>query len=324
VQPFLDLRKCKGPELWRSLNDEQRAVLAQACVFRRPFARDALPETSVSLLPVDAQGLVNMPSELCNYVPAQIAPALLRQYHSLAADHWLSMGRYRERLYHLVKAGRSREAEMLLASKGWGCMGAPDKDLLDIVMAVTPYNGRYRGRVLVAQAEVAWRTGAYDLALSKAKEISGSASGKERRDGLMVEAAVLRSRGDHDGAISKLRMAGELTEGNDVGLQCELAETLIQGGRCREAREVLERALVQGGEDGEQLERVFFQLGTVCVGCGDGEGAVRYFSKSRGAAKQKENVELYLRLSDAYGLMGMKDKAEEYAVRANRVRAPCA
>jgi hypothetical protein len=50
IQPFLDLKKCKGPELWAALDDQQRSVLAQACVFRRPFAREALPETSISLL----------------------------------------------------------------------------------------------------------------------------------------------------------------------------------------------------------------------------------------------------------------------------------
>ena len=49
---------------------------------------------------------------------------------------------------------------------------------------------------------------------------------------------------------------------------------------------------------------------------------MRFFSKSRGAAREKENGELYLRLSDAYGLMGMTEKAEEYAVRAKKLHAP--
>lgn len=321
VQPFLDLRKCKGPELWKSLNDEQRVVLAQACVFRRPFPRESLPETTVSLLPVDAEGLVNMPPELCNYVPTQIAPALLRQYHSMAADHWLSRGLYRERLYHLMKAGRSREAEMLLAIKGAEALGRPDKDLLDTVLSVVPEQARYRGRILLAQGEVAWRTGAYDVAMEKARELCSSASDKERHDGLMIEAKVLRSKGDHEGAVGRIRQAEDIMEGGP-SLRCELAETLIQACRYREAREVLERTLAQGEGDGEQLERVFYQLGKVCLACGDGEGAVRFLSKSQGAARQKENGELYLRLSDAYGLMGMREKAEEYAVRAKRVRTP--
>jgi tetratricopeptide (TPR) repeat protein len=104
-------------------------------------------------------------------------------------------------------------------------------------------------------------------------------------------------------------------------VRCEVAETLILASRYPEAREVLDHLMVQGA-DGEQLERIFYQLGTVSLRTGDGAGAVRFFSKSRGAAREKENGELYLRLADAYGLMGMRDKAEEYAVRAKKVSAP--
>ncbi len=71
VQPFLDLKKCKGPEIWVGLDIEQRTVLAQACVFRRPFERTALPLTSVSLLPVDPEGMVDMPPDLRAYVPGR-------------------------------------------------------------------------------------------------------------------------------------------------------------------------------------------------------------------------------------------------------------
>jgi thioredoxin-like negative regulator of GroEL len=322
VQPFLDLRKCKGPELWAALDDEQKTVLAQACVFRRPFARGALPETSVSLLPVDPEGMVDMPPDLRTYVPGQVAPELLRQYHSLAADHWLDQGDYRERLYHLLKANRSREAEMLLASKGPLHLGPPDRDLLDIVCLVSAATERYRGRVLHAQAEIARRAGDDQVALQKAGELSLSSSPRDRFEGLMVEALVRRSKGDMDGSLQRLQAARELTVAMDGDLECETAETLIQAGRLPEAKEVLDRLISQGAKDGEVLERVFYQLGTIALRSGDGSGAVRFYSKSRGAAREKENGELYLRLADAYGLMGMAEKAEEYAVRAKRLHVP--
>ncbi|MBI0583073.1 MAG: hypothetical protein ISF22_02470 [Methanomassiliicoccus sp.] len=320
IQPFLDLKKCKGPELWSALDDQHRTVLAQACVFRRPFARSALPETTISLLPVDAEGMVDMPPDLRRYVPEQVAPGLLRECHSHAADHWLSNGNYRERLYHLLRSGRLREAEMLLASKGMQSLGAPDRDLLDIVMSV-PCSERYRGRVLQAQAETALRVGDLDLAAARATELLAMPGPRERFDGLMVEALVLRARGDHEGSLSCLHRAGELS-GPDVRLQCETAETFIMAGRYAEARDALDRLISHGAGDGEHLERIFYQLGTVSLRTGDGAGAVRFFSKSRGAARNKENGELYLCLSDAYGLMGMQEKAEEYAVRAKKVQGP--
>ena len=322
IQPFLDLKKCKGPELWAALDDGQKSVLAQACVFRRPFARAALPETSVSLLPVDGDGLVDMPPDLRTYVPGQVAPELLRQYHSMAADYWLDHGDYRERLFHLLRAGRSKEAEMLLASKGPAALGAPDRDLRDIVASVPVTNERYRGRVLYAQAEVARGAGDLDAALLRAGELRSLPSDRDRFEGMVVEGLVLRAKGDHARSLQCLVGARPLADGGSVNLECEIAETMVQAGKLAEANEVLDRLITQGAKDGEELERIFYLLGIVKLRSGDGSNAVRYFSKSRGAARDKENGELYLRLADAYGMMGMADKAEEYAVRAKKLRSP--
>jgi len=322
VQPFLDLKRCKGPELWAALDEQQKGVLAQACVFRRPFAREALPETSISLLPVDVMGMVDMPPELRSYVPAQVDPELLRQYHSQAADYWLTVGDYRERLFHLLRAGRQWEAEVMVASRGITALGTADRDLLNMLMMIAPSTERYRGRILYAQAEVARRSGDLDLAAQKASELRAMSSPPDVINGLMTGALVLRARGDCDGSLALLRQAGGLTGGEDVRIGCEVAETLIQEGRYGEARTALDHVIAMGTADGDQLERIFYQLGTVSLRTGDGAGAVRFFSKSRGAAKNKENGELYLRLSDAYGLIGMQEKAEEYAVRAKKVQMP--
>ncbi|MDW5564075.1 MAG: hypothetical protein SA339_12715 [Methanomassiliicoccus sp.] len=322
IQPFLDLKKCKGPELWSALDDFQRTVLAQACVFRKSFRREVLPDISISLLPVDVDGMVDMPPELRSYVPAQVDPDLLRQYHSQAADYWLAVGDYRERLYHLLKAGRSWEAEVMVASRGIAPLGPADRDLVQMLMAIVPSTDRYRGRVLYAQAEVARRSGDLDLASRKAGELRDAPSPQDRFNGLMTEALVLRTRGDHEGSLGLLRQAGREVQGEDVRVGCESAETLIQAGRYGEARLTLDRLISLGAADGDHLERIFYQLGTISLRIGDGAGAVRFYSKSRGAARDKENGELYLRLSDAYGMIGMKEKAEEYAVRAKRVQVP--
>ena len=39
-----------------------------ASVFRKPFSRDVLPDISVSLLPVDEKGMVDLPQEIKEYV----------------------------------------------------------------------------------------------------------------------------------------------------------------------------------------------------------------------------------------------------------------
>jgi tetratricopeptide (TPR) repeat protein len=322
IQPFLDLKKCKGPELWSALDDQQRTVLAQACVFRRPFAREALAEISISLLPVDADGMVDMPPDLRGYIPTQVDPELLRQYHSQAADHWLSVGNYRERLFHLLRAGRQWEAEVMVASRGISSLGNADLELLHMLEAVNSSTERYRGRVLHAQAEVARRAGELNMAVKKAAELKAMPAPADRFNGLMIEALVLRATGDNDGSMAILREARTVCGCEGVTVECEIAETLIQAGLFREASATLDRVITLGAAEGDQLERIFYQLGTVALRLGDGPGAVRYFSKSRGAARDKENGDLYLRLSDAYSMIGMADKAEEYAVRAKKVKMP--
>ncbi|MBM4237447.1 MAG: hypothetical protein FJ151_03065, partial [Euryarchaeota archaeon] len=97
ISPLLDLRKCDGEDLWRSTGEQFRPILAQACVFRKPFKRSILPDTSISLLPTDRDGMVDMPEELRKAIIKLQDKDDLRRYHSFAADYWLKEGDCRER-----------------------------------------------------------------------------------------------------------------------------------------------------------------------------------------------------------------------------------
>ena len=319
VQAFLDLKKCKGPELWSVLDEACREVLGQAGVFRRPFRRDALPETTISLLPVDQEGMVDLPEPLKEYGATVLSEEELRRYHSFAADYWLQEGDYRERLYHLVAAGRGKEAEMLLSSKANVLLANADRDLHLIFASVTP-SERYRGRVLFAQAQAALRAGELNAALDRSRELQSSTVPGERVNGITMEGLVMREKGELTRAYALLeRVRDELPEPS-VLLECEIAETLIRAERLPEARGVLENLLTGEVREADQLERIFYLLGMTYLRSGMAHEAVRSFSKSRGAARDKENGEIYLRLSDAYSLMGMEEKAVEYAQRAKRTR----
>jgi hypothetical protein len=117
IGPLIDIRRCKAQELWQTLGSDAEKILAGACVFRKPFRREALPPTTTSLLPVDRFGMVEIPAELRRSVLKLASADDVRTYHSLAADYWLTENEYGERLYHLVHANRMKEAEMLIASK---------------------------------------------------------------------------------------------------------------------------------------------------------------------------------------------------------------
>ncbi len=321
VQAFLDLKKCKGPELWASLDEQTREVLGQAGVFRKPFRREVLPETTISLLPVDQDGMVDLPEPLKEYGPTVVDEEQMRRYHSFAADYWLREGDYRERLYHLVGAERSKEAEMLLSSKANLLLSNADHDLHTIFSSVVP-SERYRGRVLFAQARAALHAGELDDALDKARELQLSTVPEEKINGITMEGLVMREKGHLDRAYALLERARDDLPEASVRLECEIAETLMRADRLSEARGVLENLLTSEVREADQLERVFYLLGMAYLRSGMAQEAVRSFSKSRGAARDKENGRIYLGLSDAYSLMGMDEKAVEYAQRAKRTGKP--
>ena len=118
VDPLLDIRKCKPTELLDSLSLEGRRDLTFAAAFRQSFRRDALPDSSVTLIAEDEEGLALLPADFRQGVLVSCTEAERRAAHSFAADYWLQKGDYGERLFHLLQAGRVSEAEMLLASKG--------------------------------------------------------------------------------------------------------------------------------------------------------------------------------------------------------------
>ncbi len=320
IIPFLDLKRCKGPELWNSMDEKHRPIFGQACVFRRPFKRGALPETSISLLPEDRNGQVDMPTDLRSSIPPLISASALKQFHSFAADYWLREGDHRERLYHLLRAGRKKEAEMLIANKGKVLLSRTDSDLFSILLEVEP-SERYRGRVRAVQAEAARRVKDWPGALSLTKAMRASSDLKEKYQGLIIEGRVLSDQGKHQEAYELLLEARQMATEPDPGLECEIAETLIKGGRYSQAKTVLEPLLSGKAGDGENLERIFYHLGTVALRTGNGEEAIKLLCKSRGASKNKDSASLLKALSEAYALNGMEDKSAEYSSKLRKMVA---
>ena len=55
--------------------------------------------------------MVDVPDALRTSIPTMATKSDLKQFHSFAADYWLKEGNSRERLYHLIQAGRVKEEE---------------------------------------------------------------------------------------------------------------------------------------------------------------------------------------------------------------------
>ena len=317
VGPSVDVRRARGSEVWKSLSEDNRKVLAAASVFRKPFRRSVLPETTVPLLPVDKNGMVELPAELRSEVQGMLGGMQLRALHSSAADYWLKEGDYKERLYHLLEAGRMREAEMLVATKGTTLLKAADQGLLEDLSQIEP-SKKYSPKVRQVQAECARMVKDLDYCLDLCEEMVSSTDPEERFAGMLIKGKALGDLARNDEALATLMSAKSLgTRYQGSSLECEIAEVLVAQGRFQEALSLLSSSRMEAMQDPEIAERACLLLAKAYLGTGEPEDAIRYASKSLAMTKSPEKKPWFEVLAQAYARIGMEEKAREYEAKAN-------
>ena len=318
LAPLLDMRRCKAADLWKATPPDLRAILGAASVFRRPFRRSALPHTSVTLLPEDEEGMVDLPKEIKDNLPPLIEPSTLMSHHSYAADYWLKEGDRRERLYHLIGAGRVLEAEMLVANHGAILCSEPDQDLFGMVMAIPRGSSRYAPKVREVQGRVARSVNEHDIALTLAEEMMASTDAGERLRGIKLKGGVHADRKEYELSYLALVQGRNPQDGIDVELECAIAEVLIAQGKADQAKTLILPLLTDArcSNDLIDLERLYFEMGRVCQGGQEPHDAIKYYSKAVGLARPGDKRRIYEAMSLAYLSIGMQEKGAEYSVKA--------
>jgi tetratricopeptide (TPR) repeat protein len=315
IMPLLDLKKCKGEELWNQLTPELRSLLAKAVVFRKPFKRAALPQTNVNLLPEDREGMVELPSSLQNSIPSLMEKSDLREAHSFAADYWLAEGDYVERLHHLLQANRGMEAQMLLANRGWQMARSSGPELLASLKEMTPVMSRHSRQIRGIRGESARRNGDIAYGSKVAEEMLLTGEGEEMLDGLTLKGRLLLAAGKPKESMDHLEQVRK--ERSSPLLDCDMAMCLGQLGRKEEAVQLLESIGRKGGiSDPDLLEEVYARKGEVHSFLGRREEAIANYSKALGLARPGDKREIYRAIAGCYEAMDMKDKAREYSKKA--------
>jgi hypothetical protein len=319
IAPLLDLKRCKGPELWEGTSEEFRPVLGMASIYRKKFKRSYLPDTTISLLPEDKIGMVDIPVDLRTSIQKMIDPALLKEYHSSAADYWLKEGDYRERLYHLIRAGRMKEAEMLVANKGAVLLQARDADLLMLLMEVPTTSEKYGPRVLACRGKTARSIGDVKVTMDVSNEMMSSPNLDLKVDGCRLKAAILMDKGDPIQALSVLndavKLRGDLL---DIDLECSIAEAESMNGQHKDAEKRL-GTLMQNEfvrQDPDAIEMIYHRMGKVLLAGGAASESVKYLSKALGMARPGDKRGIHETMYGAYQSLGMTEKAKEHAAKA--------
>ncbi len=317
ISPLLDLRKCKGEDLWAQLNPDSRLLMAKAAVFRKPFKRSALPQTTVSLLPEDKDGIAELPESLRISIPALLDKNALREAHSFAADYWLGEGDYVERLHHLLQANRSLEAQMLLSTRGWQMARTAGPELLDSLKGMGEPLPRYAREVRRIKGQAALRNADVRFGQQTAQEMMMTGDAEEAIDGLELKGRMLLLEGKAQAALDDLTEVRR-TKPSPL-LDCDIAQCYGLLGRKDEALQLIESISRRGGiEDPDVLEEVYYRKGQVLSSIGRSQEAIANYSKALGLARPGDKREIYKAMSSCYDKLGMEDKAREYSRKALR------
>lgn len=323
IAPLLDLRRCDPEDLWNSLNNDMREILGKASVFRRPFKREILPSTSIPLLPEDKNGMVVMPEGLREAIPSLIPEEDLRSYHSFAADYWLYQGDYRERLYHLLRAGRCKEAEILLAMRRSTFLENPDRDILEIVFELKEVSDKYAEKINRLKAELALALGDEKRCLEVLEKMKDSTRVSEQLEAIRIEGNLLLQKGALEEAFNVFQKGKSMVgNGINIPLECDLARALIEMGKHEESREILESLIPLCSENanGDLIGHIHYLLGMNSMASGNYQDAVKYLSKGLSMVKNEERDRWYAALSDAFMRLGMKEQAERWLAKIPRAK----
>ena len=311
IMPMLDMKRCDPHTLWESVGEENLDVLGLASVIRCPVPRASLPETSKPVIPSDVNGMTVLSDVVKKNVVSVANEERVREWHSAAADYWLDRSNVKERLYHLVNAGRSKDACRLIANEKEWILNFMDDDIAAVLGQLDDIPDRYSPDVVPVKITVAIRSGD----LRTAGTLISALTEKDRESGLLYSADLEMRKGDHAAALEMIRSIGR-TDRFEVNLRA--AGALGHLGRAQEAMSLLmnmkELMVSSGSVDG--LDAVYIQMADVSSANGDNDSSVNYLTKALGVSNDIGRKRIYRMLAASYSALKMTAKAEECLMKA--------
>lgn len=237
IGALLDLKRQDAAVLLSELQPDDAFALGCACAFRVPVPLSALPKGRKSVIPTDVSERTVIDERLRRKVLDAADPEERAAWHSFAADYWLDdashvgddVDRVHERLYHLVEAGRRREACKHVSANMYDLIYTANEDLLETLSKIATYPARYAVDVLVTKAEAA-------LILGDMEGLELAADALEAYDpgrGNLYHAEIIAAGGNAEEAKDMLRAA------NTDLARLHYARMLVEDGRFDKAKEAL-------------------------------------------------------------------------------------
>ncbi|MBR3409518.1 MAG: hypothetical protein IKG94_01915 [Candidatus Methanomethylophilaceae archaeon] len=213
-------------DMMRDMPSEEREIVGMLCVLRRNVKRQKLDLHGMYGLPFDSKGNLNIRLDARERFLATATEEDLVRWHSAAADvyqsNWEDLP---ERLYHLLRSGRLREAVKLATEYRFAIADSWDAGMMDTMCSLCEKTGDKRLSLITALLSL-------------------------RLDSVDNAKAVMETAGDSDRAKAMkaeiLLAEGKTDEALDVALECysEDRYTSLALGKCMNAAGRHEEALV--------------------------------------------------------------------------------
>jgi len=176
VEALLDMKRCDPGIMWDSLSENDKTTFGRACVFRIQIPRKTLDEMSTGVIPIDFYGMTCMSGAVREKYLSLADPEKVRAWNSYAADWFVDndkMGEHeQEKLYHLVKAGRNKEACKLTVRVSEKFIENPNEDLLSILKEMMTVEPKTTEQIYNIRAKVALACGDSEYAFACADVLS--------------------------------------------------------------------------------------------------------------------------------------------------------
>jgi len=307
-------------KFYSGLGDDEKSLLQLSSVFQRPFQADAIPRElrharKGSMLREIAPGMFEIHASLRAFIYDSMAKDERRMWHGAAADYCLRAGDQRERLYHLVLAGRTLEAEMLVSRFEDEILDEGDaRRTWETLKVLEPSKPRYANSVNLVKARAASLVGEYAVAEKLLSSLSSSGEPSVESEAMIEIGRIRSSQGDLRDAERLFGDALQRAADSPATKAKALRGLGVVAGKIGDygkAQDLLEASAKEAlsAMDSRGMSLAHLELGNVFIGKGMYQEAVDHFSKCAAGFGRVDLANVYVNMAIASEHLGRVEDA---------------
>jgi len=317
-------------KFYAALAEPERSLLQYSSVFQQPFPTEALPKDlrnarKGSMLREVAPGRFEIHASLRDFVYGSMTAEERTRWHSTAADFYLRTDTLQERLYHLIRANRSLEAEIMMSHSAEDLLeqGSVQR-LWSTISSFEPSKPKYVPAVVMLKAKAASLAGQYDAAWALLDRLSHVDESGTRAEALIEMGKIKSKKGELKPAFDLFSKAMDLA-GESVCMRAKALRGMgvveSKLGNYDVAQDLLERSArdSMAAMDTKGMLLAHMELGNVLIGRGMYLDAIDHFTKCAAGFGPVDLTSVHINLGIANASLDRIDEARTHLKNAVRL-----